>query len=130
MKLALDTNGYVAFCKGEKKAIEVLAAAHSLLFPFICVAELRAGFLGGKKSLQNEHYLVKFLNSPRVTVLFADEQTTHHYARIFVQLKKQGTPIPTNDLWIAALALQHDVPLFTLDSHFEHLPQIAKISNI
>jgi len=54
MKLALDTNGYVAFCKGEKKAIEVLAAAHSLLFPFICVAELRAGFLGGKKSLQNE----------------------------------------------------------------------------
>ncbi|HBF13095.1 MAG TPA: VapC toxin family PIN domain ribonuclease [Deltaproteobacteria bacterium] len=128
MRLALDTNAYVAFCKGEKKTVLAVQGASALYLPFICMGELRTGFLGGKKSLENEKYLIRFLNSPRVTVLYPDEQTTHHYARIFVQLKKQGTPIPTNDLWISALVLQHDLPLLTFDRHFEHLPQISRVA--
>jgi predicted nucleic acid-binding protein len=62
-----------------------------------------------------------------VRVLFADDQTTHHYAAVFRQLRKQGTPIPTNDMWLAALALQHNLALQARDKHFDRLPQIARV---
>ncbi|MBV8531935.1 MAG: PIN domain-containing protein [Candidatus Eremiobacteraeota bacterium] len=58
---------------------------------------------------------------------YADDQTTHHYAAIFRQLRKQGTPIPENDMWIAALVLQHNLILHTRDRHFDHLPQLARV---
>jgi len=70
--------------------------------------------------------LARFLNTPRVSVLYADEQTTHHYASVFAQLRRQGTPIPTNDIWIAAIVLQHDLALLTSDAHFSSLPQLAR----
>ena len=73
---------------------------------------------------RKEAKLVEFLNSPRVSVLFADDQTTRNYAEIFAQLRRAGTPIPTNDLWIAALAVQHDLPPLTSDRHFLRLPQL------
>jgi predicted nucleic acid-binding protein len=60
-------------------------------------------------------------------VLFADGDTTYHYAAIYLQLRRQGTPIPTNDLWIAALVIQHEIVLFSRDSHFKHVPQLARI---
>ncbi|MEK6543655.1 MAG: ATP-dependent Clp protease proteolytic subunit, partial [Elusimicrobiota bacterium] len=81
----------------------------------------------GTKGKKNEAKLTEFLNSPRVRVLYADEQTTHHYARIFAQLRSQATPIPTNDLWIAALTIQHDLLLLSRDAHFNRIPQIVKI---
>ena len=62
-----------------------------------------------------------------VAVLYPDEQTTHQYATVFRQLRRQGTPIPTNDIWIAALVLQHDLALYARDRHFEHLPQIVTL---
>ena len=95
--------------------------------PFITLAELRAGFLCGARGRQNERTLVSFLNAPRVAVLYPDEQTTHHYAALFRQLRQQGTPIPTNDLWIAALVVQHDLLLYARDRHFDHLPQISRV---
>ncbi len=61
-----------------------------------------------------------------VSVLFSDEQTAHHYAAVFRQLRRQGTPIPTNDLWIAALVLQHDLVLHARDRHFDRLPQLVR----
>ena len=69
----------------------------------------------------------RFLNSERVEVLFSDEDTNHHYARLFRQLRTQGTPIPTNDLWIAALVQQHDLLLAARDRHFDHLPQLPRV---
>jgi len=60
-------------------------------------------------------------------VLYADEQTTYHHAAIYRQLRKQGTPIPTNDMWIAALIVQHSLILFALDAHFDALPQLARL---
>jgi tRNA(fMet)-specific endonuclease VapC len=127
MRLALDTNRYVDFCRGERQALDRLREAERIYLPFVALAELRAGFLCGTQSRRNERVLTRFLNSPRVRVLYADEQTTHHYARLFQQLRQQATPIPTNDIWIAALAIQHDLPLFARDSHFDHLPQLARI---
>ena len=61
-----------------------------------------------------------------VRLLVPDEQTTHHYAAVFRQLRQQGTPIPTNDVWIAALVIQHGLVLSSRDAHFDHLPQILR----
>ena len=127
MRLALDTNRYVDFCRGERHALDRLREAERIYLPFVTLGELRAGFLCGTQARRNERVLTRFLNSPRVRVLYADEQTTHHYARLFQQLREQATPIPTNDIWIAALAIQHHLPLFDRDSHFDHVPQLARI---
>jgi tRNA(fMet)-specific endonuclease VapC len=66
------------------------------------------------------------LLKPGVGVLYADEPTAHHYAAVYRQLRKQGTPIPTNDMWIAALVLQHSLVLFARDTHFDALPQLTR----
>lgn len=126
MRLLIDTNGYKAFCTGDRAALDVIQLADEIVLPFVVLAELRAGFACGTVARRNEAALVKFLNSPRVRVAYPDEGTTHHYARLFFQLRTQGTPIPTNDIWIAALAVQHNLPLFTRDRHFDHLPQLAR----
>ena len=127
MRILVDSNRYQDFCEGEPQAVHVIRRAAEIMIPFIVLGELRAGFACGRRSYKNEQTLTRFLNSPRVKQLFADEDTTHQYARLFRQLRKQGTPIPTNDLWIAALALQHDLLLFTRDNHFDHLPQLPVI---
>ena len=67
----------------------------------------------------------QFLANRRVELLLPDAETTEHYARLFAQLRRQGTAIPTNDLWIAALAVQHGLTLCTGDAHFRHLPQLS-----
>jgi tRNA(fMet)-specific endonuclease VapC len=127
MRILVDSNCYQSFCEGEPQAVNVIRRAAEIMIPFIVLGELRAGFACGTRSYKNEQTLTRFLNSPRVKQLFADEDTTHQYARLFKQLRKQGTPIPTNDLWTAALALQHDLLLFTRDNHFDNLPQLPVI---
>src|ERR1700722_4288248 len=126
MRLALDTNAYSAAARGDAKAVALVRTAERLTVPFIVLAELRAGFASGMAGRRNEAALTKFLASPRGNVLYADEQTTYHYANIFAQLRRQGAPIPTNDIWIAALVLQHDLVLFTQDAHFSNVPQVAR----
>jgi len=127
MKLALDTNRYVDFARGDPEAVHTLQRAETICIPFVVLAELRAGFLCGSRSQVNERNLVRFLNSPRATILFPDEPTTHVYARLFRQLRRQGTPVPTNDLWTASLVLQHNLYLYARDHHFDHLPQIPRL---
>jgi tRNA(fMet)-specific endonuclease VapC len=127
MRIAIDTNRYVDFARGVPEAVEQLRRVNEILVPFVVLGELRAGFAGGGRSRENEAGLVRFLDTPRVEVLLADEDTTPHYARLFHQLRRQGTPIPTNDLWIAALVVQHDLHLFARDAHFDHVPQIPRL---
>jgi tRNA(fMet)-specific endonuclease VapC len=126
VNILLDTNRYRDLCEGKADALDGVQRARTLFIPFIVLAELRAGFLCGTLSRQNERILTRFLNSERVRILFPDEDTTHHFARIFAQLRKQGTPIPINDIWIAALAVQHDLILFSNDAHFDALPQVER----
>jgi tRNA(fMet)-specific endonuclease VapC len=126
VKLAVDTNAYSAAARNEPRVLALVRAADRVILPFIALAELRAGFAAGTVGRKNEAALIRFLASPRVDVQYADEQTTHHYAALFAQLRRQETPIPTNDLWIAALVLQHDLVLCTSDTHFDSLPQIAR----
>jgi tRNA(fMet)-specific endonuclease VapC len=129
MRIAIDTNRYRDFCEGLPEAVEQFSVAKTIYLPFIALAELRAGFLCGRLSRKNESILSRFLNSPRVRLLFPDEDTSHHYARIFLQLRTQGTPIPTNDIWIASLAMQHDLLLYSRDQHFDCLPQLPRIAD-
>jgi tRNA(fMet)-specific endonuclease VapC len=127
MKIALDTNRYVDLCKGVPDTVDRVRRADRIAMPLVVIAELRAGFLCGSMSRKNERNLTEFLDTPRVEVLYPDEGTTHHYAAIFRYLRTQGTPIPTNDIWIAALVLQHDFRLLARDKHFDLVPQIARI---
>ena len=127
MRLALDTNRYTDLCRDTAEVVTLVEHAEAVFLPFAVLGELRAGFFLGKRGAENERMLRQFLMKPGVAVLFADDQTTHHYAALFRQLKRQGTPIPTNDLWTAALVLQHDLVLCHRDHHFDDLPQITRV---
>ena len=127
VKLALDTNRYTDLCRGDVSVVEMVELADQVWLPFIVLGELRAGFAVGSQGPRNEAVLRRFLLKSGVSVLYADEQTTHHYSAIYRQLRKQGTPIPTNDMWIAALALQHSLVLFARDTHFDVLPQLPRV---
>ena len=127
MKLLLDTNRYTDFVQGEPSVVQSMRAAATIYIPFIVLAELRSGFACGTRPRENEATMTRILQEPRVIALYADAGTTHHYAAIFRQLRRQGTPIPTNDLWIAALAVQHELVLYSRDLHFQHVPQLARL---
>lgn len=127
MRVALDTNRYVDLCKGLPGTVDLVSTADAVLIPFVVLAELRAGFALGRRGVENERVLRRFLGEDGVAVLYADETTTHHYASVFRQLRTQGTPIPTNDIWIAALVLQHGLHLHDRDRHFDRLPQLSRL---
>ena len=123
--LALDTNAYSGFMRGLPGVVKALRLAHEIHLPLIVLAELLAGFAAGTRGRKNRDELAQFMASPRVHLLRPDEKTAYHYADVFVALRSKGTPIPTNDLWIAALARQHRLPLLTLDTHFASVPGLV-----
>ncbi len=127
VRVAVDTNRYVDLCKGLTGTVALLEEAEAILLPFVVLGELRAGFAYGRRATENERVLRSFLLKDGVRVLFADDQTTHHYAAVFRQLRKQGTPIPSNDMWLAALVLQHNLALHARDRHFDQLPQLVRV---
>jgi tRNA(fMet)-specific endonuclease VapC len=127
VRLALDTNRYTDLCRGKAEVVETVEAADEVWLPFIVLGELRAGFAVGSQGPRNEGIMRRFLLKPGVAVLYADEQTTNHYANVYRQLRSQGTPIPTNDMWIAALVLQHSLSLCDRDAHFDALPQLTRV---
>src|SRR5436190_14808048 len=94
VRVALDTNRYVDLCKGVAATVRLLEGAEAIMLPFVVLGELRAAFAYGRREAENEGVLRRFLLKNGVHALFADYQTTHHYASVFRQLRKQGTPIP------------------------------------
>ncbi len=123
MKLALDTNKYSALQRGEDPWLrQLLEKVDEIFLPFVVVAELRAGFKKSNQARQNLVTLDSFLSSPRVFVLYADENTLEAYANVWAELMAKGTPIPTNDVWIAAICQQHALTFATSDRHFDHVP--------
>jgi tRNA(fMet)-specific endonuclease VapC len=119
--LIIDTNAYVAFKRGDPRILKVLATADKLFFSVTVLGELLAGFAAGTKEAKNREELSKFLESPRVGVYPITELTADNYALIYASLRRKGQPIPTNDLWIAASALEHGAGVLTLDAHFKHI---------
>jgi predicted nucleic acid-binding protein len=126
MRVALDTNRITDLFRGDLELAEQLSTAEEVWIPLFALGEIKAGFQGGTQQRRNESLLNRLLAKPTVDVLLPDRETAEQYARIFVQLKRAGTPVPDNDLWIAALVLEHDLVLITRDRHFERIPQVIR----
>lgn len=121
----LDTSAYSNLMRGNKQISEVLDESDEIFLPSIVIGELLAGFKGGAKEHDNKSVLKDFLSVTNVTLLTIDDSTAERYSVILDYLKKCGTPIPTNDIWIAASAMQHGLILITSDIHFTKIPQIV-----
>ncbi len=115
MKFLLDTSAYSAFNRGDAKLKQYFNALDEILVPLIVIGELRAGFAAGTKCQQNEVLLRQFLDAPSVSSVSITDKSTQLFADVYLRLRKAGTPIGTNDIWIAALCLEHSLPLLTLD---------------
>ena len=125
MALILDTNALSAAADRAPSALEVVAHAEHLALPVIVLGEYRLGIAQSRHRTTYESWLREWVAS--VTVLDVDEGTTRSYAAIGLELKRQGKPIPTNDLWIAALCRQHSLPLLSRDRHFDVVPGLRRI---
>jgi tRNA(fMet)-specific endonuclease VapC len=122
--LLLDTSAYSAMRRGDDRLRGPIREAEAVLLTPIVIGELLFGFVGGKLADRNRRLLRAFLHSERVAVAPVDDETAERYAAIRHHLRRQGTPIPTNDIWIAASAAQHGLRLLTLDEHFKQIPHI------
>ncbi|AFZ56136.1 type II toxin-antitoxin system VapC family toxin [Anabaena cylindrica FACHB-243] len=126
--ILLDTNAYTAFKRNQNEAVAIIGNVDIIVINPIILGELLGGFALGNKPEINLDELEKFMESPRVKVFPIDEKTSKYYALIYSQLRKKGKPIPTNDIWIAATAIQHNLILFTYDSDFENIENL-KLGN-
>jgi tRNA(fMet)-specific endonuclease VapC len=119
--ILLDTNAYTAFMLGEAAVVEVVAHAERICVNSIVLGELLGGFAAGSREAKNRAELARFLDSPRVEIVTVTAQTADSYALVYSGLRRKGQPIPTNDLWIAASALEHGAALLTHDAHFAQI---------
>lgn len=119
--ILMDTNTYSAYLLGDKKVLNALVKADIVYMSTIMIGELYAGFYGGSKLKKNVEYLEKFLNKSTVNILEVTLTTAEIFGRIKNNLKEIGNPIPLNDIWIAAHAMETNSELITFDSHFKKI---------
>ena len=118
-RVLLDTNIYSDLLRGKQAIVDLLKEPEIIAISVISIGELRAGFENSKRKSENLEELETFLYIPRVVIYDVDDETTEFYAKIISELKRSGNPIPTNDIWISALALQHGIKLLSRDKHFK-----------
>ena len=121
MKILLDTSAYVAFKLNKTEVVQAIVTAEQIVFSPVVLGELMFGFRNGLKFKENMNELEKFLEHEAVELAAIGKITSDRYSRIASQLRKQGTPIPTNDIWIAAQTLEYGAELITTDRHFEQI---------
>lgn len=123
MRIMLDTSAYSQW---RRMGLwdETIRLASMVFVPTIVLGELQAGFRMGKASIENQAKLSRFLGEQVVQVVGPGEATAEIYGDFFAHLYKQGTPLPTNDIWIGALSYEHKAVLLTMDRHFSRLPQV------
>ncbi len=120
-KIIIDTNIYSNLLRGDSEVNDTLRQVSHIGISIISIGELLSGFRVGNRIKENRDELGQFLDSPRVAIYPLEVDTAEHYSSILNKLKQNGTPIPTNDIWIAAVALQHGLPLYTQDNHFSYV---------
>lgn len=120
----LDTSAYAAFLRNHPGVKAAVQEASEIVLNAIVLGELRSGFLKGTRARQNHERLEQFLASPRCRALAIDEDTAERYALIHDYLRRRGTPVSPNDLWIAASAAQHGLRILTLDGDFDRIPHV------
>ncbi len=122
MKLCIDTNVYSAFKSGDDRITALLEEADEILVPSVVLGELFAGFFLGSNQRKNLFELEEFLDMPGIHTVNIDAGIAERYGSIIKVLKKQGTPMPTNDIWIASAAMETNAKLLSYDKHFDHIP--------
>ena len=123
-RIILDTSAYSGFLKGNPAVQEAVETADEIFLNAVVLGELLAGFAIGRFEKKNIEILRDFTSSPRVETIPIDEETAERYAAILKDLRSRGTPIPTNDLWIAASAMQYGLKIVTTDGHFTKVTQV------
>ena len=121
MKIMLDTSGYVGFKRNAVEVVEIIVKAELIVFSPVVLGELMFGFRNGTRFKENMDDLDRFLEHDAVDLVPIGKITSDRYSRIAVKLKQQGTPIPTNDIWIAAQAMEQGAELITSDRHFDKI---------
>ena len=125
MRLLLDSNAYSHYFAGQSQVGELVGSADEVLLSAVVVGELLAGFRRGSRFEQNLADLRGMLDSPRVTFVPVGSVTADRYSRIVASLRDKGRPIPANDAWLAAHAMETGADLVSADHHFEHVDGIA-----
>ncbi|MYD69461.1 MAG: type II toxin-antitoxin system VapC family toxin [Acidobacteria bacterium] len=123
-RLVLDTSAYSHFRAGHDSVLELVADAEVVVMPVPVLGELEAGFEQGRRTRDNQQVLADFLEEPFVTVVDLTRETVRHYARIVSALRRAGTPIPINDVWIAAATRECGGHLLTFDRHFQYVADL------
>jgi tRNA(fMet)-specific endonuclease VapC len=121
----LDTNALSAIADNEAAAARIATRAESIELPVIVLGEYRFGIAQSRRRAEYEQWLRELIAATRV--LPVDDETSAHYARVRAKLKSAGRPIPTNDVWIAALCRQHRMPVMSRDQHFDAVPNLKRI---
>jgi tRNA(fMet)-specific endonuclease VapC len=124
-QLILDTNALSAAAEEHAGVMGILAGVQQLALPVVVIGEYRYGIAQSRHRARYRRWLDGLISD--CTVLDVTERTTHHYVAINVELRQAGKPIPTNDLWIAALCRQHGLPLLSRDRHFNGVPGIQRL---
>jgi len=121
MKILLDTSAYVGFKRNKSEIVEAIVGAELILFSTVVLGELLFGFRNGSRFKENLADLNHFMEHEAVETVSVGKISADRYSRIAAQLRQQGTPIPTNDIWIAAQTMEHGAELITTDEHFEKI---------
>ena len=124
MELLIDTNTITDLLAGDPAVARIPEHAREMWVPFVTLAEVKAGLAWGSRGAAKQVLFDRAMRVPGVSTLYADGDTVEVYARLFSQLRRSGSQIPTNDLWIASLAVQHGLTVFSRDKHFTRLPQL------
>lgn len=127
-KVLIDTNIYSYAMKGEADVVTAINRIDVIGIATISLGELLSGFKGGRQEEKRKNELNIFLDSARVVVHAVDEETADFYAAILDGLRRAGTPIPANDMWIASIAFQHGYKLFSKDKHFDLISGMARFT--
>lgn len=125
MRFCLDTSAYSQFKRGDAPVVDLIDRADWLGVPVVVLGELAVGFRQGKRPQKNQSELDQFLANPVVQVLPVEEDMVGFYADIVLDLKKAGTPLPANDIWIAAVAARHGASVLTYDQHFRSIARVG-----
>jgi tRNA(fMet)-specific endonuclease VapC len=123
--MILDTNALSAAADDDPGVVAVLSRAEQMVLPVIVLGEFRHGIAQSRNGASYENWVAGLLHD--CMVLDIQEPTTHHYTEISLELEREGKPIPTNDIWIAALCRQHSLPLLSRDRHFDLVPGTKRI---
>ena len=121
-KIILDTNAYAGLLAGDQDVLSAISAAEIFYMYVFVLGELHAGFAGGAKKRENKDTLQRFLMKPSVKILNATTETAEVFGQVKFNLKRSGNPLPINDVWIAAHALETGSVVVTYDTHFESIP--------